>query len=96
MITSPEPIQNITYERFLTEESLYEIVKAYFGEINFSSNQLNDWLGKEGLWGSTKKKAIDGKRIRGRTIYLVRQDLRGKLSLHVGEANMYIQIIKNE
>lgn len=94
MITSPEPIQNVTYERFLTEEDLYEIVKAYFGEINFSSNQLNDWLGKECLWGSTKKKAVDGKRIRGRTIHLVRQDLRGKLNLRVGEAYMYIQINK--
>jgi hypothetical protein len=92
MIISPNPIQNITYERFLNENDLYEIVKAYFGEINFSSNQLNDWIGKEGLWGSTKKKIIDGERIRGRTINLVKQELRTKLNLRVNEAYMYIQI----
>ena len=55
IITSPSPIENITYEGFLTEKELYELVKPYFDETNFSCNQLNDWLGKEGLWGSTKR-----------------------------------------
>ncbi|KAG2201350.1 hypothetical protein INT47_001438, partial [Mucor saturninus] len=76
MILSPHPIESITYEEFLPEKDLYELVKPYFAETNFSCNQLNDWLGKEGSWGSTKRKIVNGERLRGRTLHVIRPELR--------------------
>ncbi|CEG79837.1 hypothetical protein RMATCC62417_14253 [Rhizopus microsporus] len=78
-IISPNAIQNLTSERFLIETDLYETVKAYFDDVRFFSSQLNDWIGKEGFWCSTKKRAIDGQRVRSRTVHLVEQELRGFL-----------------
>ncbi|KAG2201332.1 hypothetical protein INT47_001420, partial [Mucor saturninus] len=76
MILSPHPIGSITHEEFLTEKDLYELVKPYFAETNFTCNQLNDWLGKEGSWGSTKRKIVNGERLRGRTLHVIRPELR--------------------
>ncbi|KAI7896025.1 uncharacterized protein EV154DRAFT_278770 [Mucor mucedo] len=87
MILSPHPIESITHEKFLTEKDLYELVKPYFAETNFSCNQLNDWLGKEGSWGSTKRKVVHGERLRGRTLHVIRPELRGKIILRTEYTN---------
>jgi hypothetical protein len=51
---------------------------------------------KEILWGASKRKLIDGERIRGRTKNIVNKDLRGKLNLREDKACMHILIINKE
>lgn len=83
-VASPSPIETITYEGVLIEKDVYNLTKLYFDETNFSCHQLNNWLGKKGLWGPSKRKFFNGERIRRRTMNIVMKDLiRCKLNLHM-------------
>lgn len=72
-----QPITNVTEEIFLSEIEIFNIVKAYFAETTFTAEQLQDWMGKDCSWGTTKKRRVGSERRRGRTINLVKEDLRG-------------------
>jgi hypothetical protein len=72
-------VEGITEEVFLNENDIYEIIQAYIPDLSFSTDQLNDWIGKDGRFGVTKQKRIDRKKVRGRTLHIVKEELRHKI-----------------
>lgn len=77
LIIPPKPILRISHKEFLTESELFKLVGQYFSDTwNFPQSQINDLVGKDGSWGSTKQKGKKDIRIRGRTYYVVEANLR--------------------
>lgn len=80
-LVSPTAIENVTTEEFATEERMCQLVSCYYINPNFTASQLNGWMGKESSFGLIKRKMINKQRLRGRTLHVVKEDLRGKKSI---------------
>lgn len=76
LIMPPNSITGVTEKKFMTESDVFAVVKTYFCDIAFTAEKLNDWMGKDGAWGTSKQKRVEEKRIRGREMNVVKQELR--------------------
>jgi hypothetical protein len=59
LMISPNPIDSIMKEVFMTEEDIYDLLGS------FTIDQLGDWLGKNGFLGTNKRRLVKGIRKRG-------------------------------
>lgn len=79
LICNKKPLKGVTEEVFMNKKETYELIKNYIPDLSFSVDQLNGWIGKDARFGATKQKRIEGKKIRGRTLHVVREELRHKI-----------------
>ena len=83
--TTMDPGNDVVFEeKVLTPEAIYKTMEAIFPDMARNcqtANQLNYWLGKEGIWGQSKKYLVNGKRVAAIKIWLVRPTFRGTNSL---------------
>jgi hypothetical protein len=52
-------VEGIAEGAFMNEKGIYEITQAYIPDLSFSTDQLNDWIGKDGRLDVIKRKRID-------------------------------------
>ncbi|KAI9269617.1 hypothetical protein EDC94DRAFT_490021, partial [Helicostylum pulchrum] len=50
------PVPTLTQLVFLTEDEVFAIVKVYLPDNDLTSNNLYEWISKDGAWGPTKRK----------------------------------------
>lgn len=79
LIMPPNSITGVTEKKFMNESDVFAVVITYFCDIAFTAEKLDDWKGKDGAWGMSKQKRIEEKRIRGREMNVVKQELRGNI-----------------
>ncbi|KAI8139755.1 hypothetical protein BJV82DRAFT_672421 [Fennellomyces sp. T-0311] len=65
--TTMNPGNDVVFEeKVLTREAIYEAKETIFPDMARyckTANQLNYWLGKEGVWGQSKKYPVNGKQV---------------------------------
>jgi hypothetical protein len=63
-IIPTKTIKQITQQEFLSEDSLFDLVKQYFSDDwDYDAGRLNDLIGKAGSWGTTKQKGGKDRRV---------------------------------
>jgi hypothetical protein len=66
-------------EQFVTGEKQFEMMKQVFPrfESYCSMNKLQQWITKAGIWGTTCRRKINGVKVSGRNLWIVKEEYQG-------------------
>lgn len=70
-------------QQFATTESQFAMIRAIFPRLEYycSIKQLQYWISQAGLWGTISRRKINGVRVSGRNLWIVKEQYRGKALL---------------
>lgn len=89
------PVPTLTQLVFLTEDEVFAIVKVYLPDNDLTSNNLYEWISKDGAWGPTKRKQFNKQRKSGCWYNLILEEFRDFAWNNISNIHLFRTNIKS-